>query len=49
LRGGGVGQKPKKNSRKEKIQKKNIVHNKPIEKKIEQELGMIFKIVMQMF
>ena len=29
--------------------RKNIVHNKPIEKKIEQELGMIFKIVMQLF
>jgi hypothetical protein len=28
--------------------KKNILH-KPIEKKIKQELGMIFKIVMQMF
>jgi hypothetical protein len=25
------------------------VHNKPIEKKIEQELGMIFKIVLQLF
>ena len=31
--GGGCGQIPKKNSRTEKIQKKNIVHNKPIEKK----------------
>jgi hypothetical protein len=29
----GVGQIPKKHSRTEKIQKKNIVHNKPIEKK----------------
>jgi hypothetical protein len=42
--GGGVGQIPKKNSRTEKIQKKNIVHNKPIEKKIEQKLGVNFKI-----
>ena len=31
--GGGIGQIPKKNSRTEKIQEKNIVHNKPIEKK----------------
>jgi hypothetical protein len=30
---GGVGEIPKKNSRTEKVQKKNIVHNKPIEKK----------------
>ena len=43
--GEGGGQIPKKNSRAEKIQKKNIVHNKPIETKIEQELGVIFKIV----
>jgi hypothetical protein len=42
LRGGQI---PKKNSRAEKIQKKNIVNNKPIETKIEQELGVIFKIV----
>jgi hypothetical protein len=44
---GEGGQIPKKNSLTEKIQKKNIVHNKPIEKKIEQELGLIFKIVMR--
>ena len=31
------------------IQKKNIVHNKHFEKKIKQELGAIFKIVMQLF
>ena len=33
LRGGGGGANTKKNSRTEKIKKKNIVHNKPIEKK----------------
>jgi hypothetical protein len=42
-------QKPKKNSRTEKIQKKNIVHNKPIEKKNRARLGVILKIVMQLF
>ena len=47
--GGGVGQKPKKNSRTEKIQKKNIVHNKPIEKKNRARLGVILKIIMQLF
>jgi hypothetical protein len=47
--GGGVGQIPKKNSRTEKVQKKNIVHNKPIEKKNRARLGVILKIVMQLF
>jgi hypothetical protein len=46
---GGVGQIPKKNSRTEKIQKKNTCTTNLLKKKIEQELGVIFKIVMQLF
>jgi hypothetical protein len=38
--GGGVGQIPI------KIQKKNIVQNKVLKKKIEQEFEVIFKIIM---
>jgi hypothetical protein len=52
LRGGGGGGRwanIKKEFAHRKIPEKNIVHNKPIEKKIEQELGLIFKIVMQLF
>ena len=47
LRGGWA--KTKKKFAHRKNPEKNIVHNKPIEKKIEQELGVIFKIVMQLF
>ena len=47
--GGGRWANIKKEFAHRKIPEKNIVHNKPIEKKIEQELGLIFKIVMQLF
>ena len=40
--GGGLGKYQKKIRAQKKSRKKNIVHNKPIEK----ELGVIFKIIM---
>jgi hypothetical protein len=45
---GGGGQIPKKNSRTEKIQRKKSCTTNLLKNKIEQELRMIFKIVMHL-